>query len=305
MNLLITGGWKHAKENIPNLVEMGHDVVFLQNESDALPCDPAWVEGVVGNGIFLSHPIMNFTNLRYIQLTSAGYDRVPMDYIKEHKIQIHNARGVYSVPMAEFAVAGVLALYKKLASFLESQRDHEWRKQRDLMELSGQTVLILGFGSVGRECAKRFKAFGTKNLAVDIRKPKGEFDVYYPVVELAKALSCADVIILTLPLTDKTKGMFCASTFSCCKRGAVLVNIARGALVCEDDLVEALKTKVLSGAVLDVFDEEPLPKESSLWQMDQVLISPHNSFVSPQNAARLFQVITGNLTEYCNRGIRI
>lgn len=305
MNLLITGAWCEAQENLSLFKTEGHQVKYMQYEQDELPCIPEWVEGVIGNGLFLYHPIERFINLRYIQLTSAGYDRVPMDYIKEHKIQIHNARGVYSVPMAEFAVAGVLALYKKLASFLESQRDHEWRKQRDLMELSGQTVLILGFGSVGRECAKRFKAFGTNVLAVDICKPKGEFEVFYPVDELANALPYADVIILTLPLTDKTKGMFCASTFSCCKRGAVLVNIARGALVCEDDLVEALKAKVLSGAVLDVFDEEPLPKESSLWQMDQVLMSPHNSFVSPQNAARLFQVITDNLTEYCNRRIKI
>lgn len=295
MNLLITGAWKQAKENIPNLVEMGHDVVFLQNEPDALPCDPAWVEGVVGNGIFLSHPIKNFTNLRYIQLTSAGYDRVPMDYIKEHKIQIHNARGVYSVPMAEFAVAGVLALYKKLASFLESQRDHEWRKQRDLMELSGQTVLILGFGSVGRECAKRFKAFGTKILAIDIQKPEVGFDAFYSVEHIPEAMAQAEIVVLTLPLTEKTRGVFDGDRLTLCKPGAILVNISRGAVVKEQALVEALRNRTLGGAVLDVFETEPLSKESPLWDMPNVIVTPHNSFVSECNANRLVSVICKNL----------
>ena len=296
MNLLITGAWKHAKENIPNLVEMGHDVVFLQNESDALPCDPAWVEGVVGNGIFLSHPIKNFTNLRYIQLTSAGYDRVPMDYIKEHKIQIHNARGVYSVPMAEFAVAGVLALYKKLAGFLESQRDHEWRKQRDLMELSGQTVLILGFGSVGRECAKRFKAFGTNILAADIQKPEVGFDTFYSVEHIPEALAQADIVVLTLPLTEETRGMFDGERLTLCRPGAILVNVSRGAVVKEQALVEALRNRTLGGAVLDVFETEPLPKESPLWDMRNVIITPHNSFISAANSTRLWKLIVNNLS---------
>lgn len=295
MNLLITGAWKQAKENIPNLVEMGHDVVFLQNESDALPCDPAWVEGIVGNGLFLSHPIENFTNLRYIQLTSAGYDRVPMDYIKEHKIQIHNARGVYSVPMAEFAVAGVLALYKKLASFLESQRDHEWRKQRDLMELSGQTVLILGFGSVGRECAKRFKAFGTMVLAADIQKPEMGFDVFYSMEHLPEALARADIVILTLPLTEETRGMFNEKAFASCKPGVILVNISRGTIVKERALVEALRKGTLGGAVLDVFETEPLPESSPLWDLPNVIVTSHNCFVSECNDDRLASVIYENL----------
>lgn len=117
MNLLITGAWREAKEHISFFQTEGHRVKYMQYEQDELPCAPEWVEGIIGNGIFLFHSIEEFVNLHYIQLTSAGYDRVPMDYIKEHKIQIYNARGVYSVPMAEFAVAGVLALYKRLPGF--------------------------------------------------------------------------------------------------------------------------------------------------------------------------------------------
>ena len=126
MNLLITGAWQHASMFIPKLIEQGHEVFFLQNEADVLPCNPEWVEGIIGNGIFLQHPISSFPNLKFIQLTSAGFDRVPMDYVKENGIEIHNARGVYSVPIAEFAVAGVLELYKGMKEFQKNQKEKKW-----------------------------------------------------------------------------------------------------------------------------------------------------------------------------------
>lgn len=294
MNLLITGAWQQAEETIPRLVEMGHDVAFLQNESDPLPCDPAWVEGIVGNGIFQSHPIEDFTNLRYIQLTSAGYDRVPMDYVEEHGIQIHNARGVYSVPMAEFALWGVLSLYKHADFFAANQKAHAWEKDRTLLELAGKTVLIVGFGSVGQECAKRFRAFDTTVLAADLQRPDGGFDAFYPIERLPEALACADVVVLTLPLTVQTRGMFGETLISVCKPGAVLVNISRGAVVREAALAAALQSGTLGGAVLDVFETEPLSVESPLWDIPNVRTTPHNSFVGDQTGVRLRNLILKN-----------
>lgn len=295
MNLLITGAWHEAKEHIPFFQTEGHQVKYMQYEQDELPCAPEWVEGIIGNGIFLFHPIEEFVNLHYIQLTSAGYDRVPMDYVKEHKIQIYNARGVYSVPMAEFAVAGVLALYKRLPGFLESQRNHEWQKRRDLLELSGKKVLVVGFGSVGKECAKRFRAFGTMILAADIQKPEMGFDVFYSMEHLPEVLARANIVVLTLPLTEMTKGMFDEKFLSVCNPGAILVNISRGAIVKEQALVEALRKGTLSGAVLDVFETEPLPADSPLWDMPNVIITPHNSFKGDQSGIRLRNLILKNL----------
>lgn len=295
MNLLITGAWHEAKENFSFFQTEGHQVKYMQYEQDELPCAPEWVEGIIGNGIFLFHPIEEFVNLHYIQLTSAGYDRVPMDYVKEHKIQIYNARGVYSVPMAEFAVAGVLALYKRLPGFLESQRNHEWQKRRDLLELSGKKVLVVGFGSVGKECAKRFRAFGTMILAADIQKPEMGFDVFYSMEHLPEVLARANIVVLTLPLTGMTKGMFDEKFLSVCNPGAILVNISRGAIVKEQALVEALRKGTLSGAVLDVFETEPLPADSPLWDMPNVIITPHNSFKGDQSGIRLRNLILKNL----------
>lgn len=294
MNLLLTGAWAKAKENIKTLEQMGHCVRFLQYEKDALPCEYDWVEGTVCNGLFLSHPIEKFKNLRYIQLTSAGFDRVPMDYVKEHQIEIHNARGVYSIPMAEFAVAGVLTLYKQMRFFSEKQKEHKWEKHRGLMELAGKTVVVVGCGSVGTECAKRFGAFGCRVVGVDLfPRADGSYDRMVELRELDRELPGADIVVLTLPLTDETRHMMHRDRLALLKNSAVLVNIARGAVVDTAALVE--KTDHIGGAVLDVFEEEPLNAYSPLWDKENVILTPHNSFVGEGNGDRLTKLVIDKL----------
>lgn len=294
MNLLVTGAWQQAKEYTSKLEEQGHLVQFLQFEKDALPCGYEWVEGIIGNGIFLSHPIEKFTNLKYIQLTSAGFDRVPMDYVKNHGITINNARGVYSVPMAEYAIAGVLSLYKEQRFFAHKQMEHAWEKKRDLRELSDRKVCILGCGSVGSECAKRFEAFGCRVVGIDIViREIPHFSCVYHLDEMKEVLSDVDIAVITLPLTGATYHIFNRDMLDVMKPGAVVVNIARGALVDTDALIDALNNK-LGGAVLDVFEEEPLG-ESPLWDMKNVIITPHNSFVGSGNNIRMSNVIMKNI----------
>lgn len=294
MNLLITGAWTGAKDYIEQIENEGHAVVFMQYEKDDLPCAYEWVEGIICNGLFLTHSIEKFVNLKYIQLTSAGFDRVPMEYVAEHNIEIHNARGVYSIPMAEFAVAGVLQLYKKMDFFRESQKKHEWNKHRGCLELFEKTVCVVGCGSVGTECAKRFSAFGCHVVGVDLYPRE---DVYYENMvhlnELDSVLPRTDVLILTLPLTEETMHLMNAEKFALLKEGAVLVNIARGAVVDSEALIENVDK--LGGAVLDVFEEEPLDASSSLWDMENVIVTPHNSFVGDNNQSRLRDVIMNNL----------
>ena len=295
MKLLVTGAWQGAKENMDALRAMGHEIAFLQQEKEALPVDPAWVEGAVCNGLFLHHPLSCFPNLRYIQLTSAGFDRVPMDEIRARGIEIRNARGVYSVPMAEHAVWGVLSLYHQARFFFGNQAESRWEKHRGLRELAGKTVCILGTGSVGTECAKRFRAFSCRVLGVNRTvRENPAFDAVLPMDALADALRQADVVVLTLPLTEETRGLMNAERLALMTPGAALVNIARGAIVSERALIEALQGS-LGGAVLDVFDPEPLAPESPLWTMENVIVTPHNSFVSDGNAARLNSLILGNL----------
>ena len=289
MNLLITGAWTDAKEHIAEIEAMGHQVRFLQQEKDELPCTYEWVEGVICNGLFLHHPISRFTNLRYIQLTSAGYDRVPMDEVERRHIEIHNARGVYSIPMAEFAIAGVLDLYKDMARFREQQKRHEWSKNRSIRELAGSKVLIIGCGSVGTECAKRFKAFDCQVIGIDIYVRN---DCYYDVIkelqELQTEVKDADVMVLTLPLTEDTRGLIDREILSSFK--GILVNIARGGIVDQKALEEWN-----GSAVLDVFEQEPLEESSPLWEREKMIITPHNSFIGNRNGLRLKNLIIHNL----------
>ena len=294
MNLLITGAWNNASEYLDDIKGMGHTVIFHQFEKEKLLCPYEWVEGIICNGLFLYHSIEKFTSLRYIQLTSAGFDRIPMEYIQEKQIEIHNARDVYSIPMAEFAVGGVLQLYKKSSFFWKNKKKHGWEKHRGLLELHEKRVCIVGCGSVGTECAKRFQAFGCKVTGADLFPRKQEY--YNKIVgleHLDSVLLETDIIILTLPLTEATKNFMNDKKFALLKNGSVLVNISRGAIVDTQALISALER--LGGAVLDVFEQEPLEESSLLWDMEHVILSPHNSFVSDGNNRRLGMLIMDSL----------
>ena len=296
MNILITGAWPDAKKHIEQIEAMGHCTVFLQNEADALPCDPTWPAGLICNGLFLHHPIEQFRNLRFIQLTSAGFDRVPMDYVQSHGIEIHNARGVYSAPMAEFAVGSVLQIYKQFPFFRENQKAHRWEKRRDLRELTGKTVVILGCGSVGTECAKRFRVFACKLIGVDIYPRQDErFDEILPLTALDETLPAADVLILTVPLTDETRGLINAARLAAMKPDATLVNISRGAVIDEPSLAAHLQANPAFTAALDVFESEPLNESSPLWACSNAILTPHNSFAGEGCAVRIREVILSNL----------
>lgn len=291
MKLLITGAWKCTGEQLNQIEQMGHSIAFMQNESDNLPCAYDQVEGVICNGLFLHHAIEKFTSLQYIQLTSAGFDRVPLDYVQAHGIAIHNARGVYSIPMAEFAISGVLQLYKQSRFFYENQKKSVWEKNRGILELYGKMICIIGCGSVGTECAKRFGAFGCRVIGVDLYpREDNAYEKMYSLLDLDNCLPQADIVVLTLPLTKETRGMMNDGRFLKMKDKSILVNIARGAVVDAQALLKALDEKLL-GAVLDVFEEEPLSSDYPLWQKENVIVTPHNSFVGDGNQERLEKII--------------
>lgn len=298
MKLLLTGAFKYTNEQIEYLKSLGNEVVFVQDEREKIGFDVSDIEGVICNGLFLYNKIEQFKSLKYIQLTSAGFDRVPLDYINEHKIKIYNARGVYSVPMAEFALTGILQLVKQSRFFYENQKQHMWEKSRTLGELLGKTAVIVGAGNIGTEVAKRLDAFDMTVIGVDVcNNEKLYFDNVELLSELDEYLKIADVVVLTLPLMDSTRGMFDKTKFELMKENSIFVNLARGPLVVENDLIDSLEQKLIGGAVLDVFDVEPLEKNSPLWDMKNVILTPHNSFVGENNNKRMFKVIVENLGE--------
>ncbi len=299
MKLLMTGAFNCTDEQKLNIEKLGCEVMFQQMENEPLSQEMFTADGVICNGLFLHNDLDKFPNLKFVQLTSAGLDRVTVDRMKEKGITLCNARGVYSTPMAEWTLTGVLTLYKHTNEFYSNQQKHKWVKDRSVKELSGSKICVVGCGSVGTECAKMFKPFASEIIAVDIVKPASDlFDNYYTINNVTEALKNADVVILTLPLTDETRNMFNKKLLSQFKNDAILVNIARGAVVNEEDLINALKNNALGGAVLDVFNTEPLNEKSELWDLENVIITPHNSFVSQKNNERLYNVVYNNLKEF-------
>jgi phosphoglycerate dehydrogenase-like enzyme len=293
--LLLTGAFKYNQEQLSNLENLGYEIVFVQDERKTLNIDVSDIDAVVCNSLFLYNDITEFKNLRTIQLTSAGLDRVPLDYIKEKRIQLFNASGVYSIPMAEWAVLKILEIYKKSRQFYKNQDEHKWEKQRKLLELTDKTAAIIGYGNVGTEIAKRLKAFGTNVISVDRRIKEDEYANESVLIDnLDVALVKSDIIILTVPLTDETKHLINEEKIKVMKDNAVLINASRGGIIDEIALIESLNKDKFLGVALDVFEEEPLD-ESSLWDFENVIITPHNSFVSDKVNERLFKLMIENL----------
>ena len=289
MNILVTGAFQLNSEELAQLEAAGHKV-FVHPDERARVEQPERYEAVVCNGLFLYTPIEHFSNLRLIQLTSAGLDRVPLDYIHEHNIELHNAAGVYSVPMAEFAICGILQLYKQSRFFTENQAKHCWAKHRGLLELSGKRVCILGCGDVGCEIAKRLKVFGCHIIGVNRTvRTLPDFDDVLPLRELQNVAAKSDILICCIALTPETCGIVSKEIFACLPKDAVFVNVARGAPAEKTALISWLQNG--GRAVLDVFEEEPLPTNSQLWEMENVILTPHNSFVGEGNRERLWNCI--------------
>ncbi|MGN0222435.1 MAG: NAD(P)-dependent oxidoreductase [Muribaculaceae bacterium] len=297
MNLLLTGCFNYTDSQLSQLAGLGFTIHFMQQESGPLPLPASEVDATVCNGLFLHHSIDEFSRLKLIQLTSAGLDRVPLDSIRRRGIILHNARGVYSAPMAEWAVFRILEHYKHADEFRQNQLGRQWTKIRAIRELTDAKVAIVGAGNVGTEVAKRLEPFGCEIAGYDIHtNPQPHFAEMRLIESLAYTVDKFDIIILTAPLTPQTEGLISSDILSQLRQNAMLVNIARGGLVDEQALIAALRNRPDLFAALDVFATEPLPASSPLWQLPNVAISPHNSFVGHANSLRMFEVILTNLS---------
>ena len=298
-NLLLTGAFPYSEEQKEQLARLGCGVCLMQQESGELSVEASQAEMVICNGLFLHHDIEEFANLRYIQLTSAGLDRVPLDRIRERGIVLHNARGVYGIPMAEWVMFRVLERYKQAGCFWEQQRRRVWEKHRGLREIVGCRVAIIGAGNVGQEVAKRFVIFGAEVIGYDVRIfAAPTFEQVELIDKFAGEVDTFDIVVVTAPLTVQTYHLISRDMLARLKKDAILVNIARGALIDEKALCEVLVERPDVYAVLDVFEQEPLTDDSPLWRLPNVALSPHNSFVSDGNNERMFSVIYNNLKAY-------
>jgi phosphoglycerate dehydrogenase-like enzyme len=213
--------------------------------------------------------------LRLVQVLGAGVDGVLPAPDLAPEVVLANQRGMSAAPMAEFGLTLVLALLKQLPGFVAAQRERAWRRALPA-RVAGKTLAILGLGAIGEALAERAAALGMRVLATQ-RAPKAHPAVakIEPPERTDAVLAEADVVVLLLPLTAETRGFFSRERFACMKPGAYLVNLARGGIVDEAALVEALREGRLAGAAFDVFASEPLPAASPLWEAPNLWITPH------------------------------
>lgn len=294
MNILVTGGWYESKDHLDDIRELGFNVYFLEKESDALPCDASIIDGVVCCKVFNWHPIESFTNLKFIQTESVGYDRVPTEYCKAHNIKVYNVRDTYAEPMSEYVIGHLLSWYQDMAQEMSNQIDHGWVKNHEKRELAGKNVCIIGTGNIAKFTAKKLKAFDCKVIGISHTVRDVEYlDEVRTYDDLAKTLEWADVVLVAT--TPSGRVVIGEAELAMMKKTAVLVNVARGLMVDQKALVKALKDGAIEGAILDVMEVEPVPFDDELWGLENVILTPHSSYIGEGNAERLWQTIKTDL----------
>ncbi|EPC04225.1 hypothetical protein L861_02610 [Litchfieldella anticariensis FP35 = DSM 16096] len=232
---------------------------------------------------------------RWIHFLSAGVEKIwQMDFDKTH-ILMTKSSGVHGAPISEYVIGAILYFTKQFGRFHDQARRGEWQRTW-LGELTGCQLTVLGLGHIGQSLARRAKAFDMLVVGT-LRhlRPVEYVDRVVPWSLIGKELAHTDFLVVCLPLTDDTQGLVNDELLSKLKPQALLIDISRGGVVNGDAVLRALDNGILQGAVLDVFEEQPLPKESSLWKRDDVLITPHVSGTTPFYLERAIGVFVENL----------
>ncbi|HLH63272.1 MAG TPA: D-2-hydroxyacid dehydrogenase [Ktedonobacteraceae bacterium] len=258
-------------------------------------------------------------DLRWVQLYSAGVNQVVNQPLFKTDVMFTTSSGIHAINIAEYVFTMILAWFHRLPSLLDWQRTGVWspeRLSRSVFlpwELWGKTIGIVGYGSIGRQVARLAGAFGMRILAMQrgadhrdhgfqfpgVGDPNGSLPArYYTPDQLPAMLTECDIVVIAVPSTSGTRGMFNQAAFQSMKNSAFLVNIARGDVCNQADLIQALQEKQIAGAALDVFEQEPLPSDSPLWHLPNVFLSPHISGLTPEYDNRVSMLFAENLRRY-------
>ncbi|MGD7044977.1 D-2-hydroxyacid dehydrogenase [Jeotgalibacillus proteolyticus] len=238
--------------------------------------------------------------LKWLQSWSAGVDNLSLDVFEKRNQLVTSANGVHANPISETIFAMMLGLTRLVHTYVKQQQSKTWHHAGLGLEMHGKTLGLLGAGAIGKETAKIAKAFGMKVIGFR-RSGKEEeyFDTMIPMTELTSALPECDYVVNTLPLTKETTGLFNTEQFESMKESAYFINIGRGETVNEKALIKALQENKIAGAGLDVFEQEPLEENNPLWEMDQVIITPHTSGATEYYNQRVIEeIFIPNLKDY-------
>lgn len=257
---------------------------------------------LVVSGLWNNALLENASRLRFVQSISAGVNQYDQAAFNAKGVRLASAQGVNEIAVAEHAMALMLGLKRHIHIGRDNQARQFWRPMiADLGaredELAGKTLLIVGYGRIGAQLAKLAKAFDMRVIGTrrNTSGDRGPADTLVPIARLADVLPEADVVALTCPLTPETTGLINASAFARMKPGAILINVARGPVVDELALIEALQSGRLAGAGIDVTVDEPLPASSPLWTYENALITPHTAGETRAYEDNVLDVLMENL----------
>lgn len=291
--------YDYGSEKMSTVRELGYEVKIVKEEEVGSCGDLKDIEVMVCYNPFNNLDMSRFEGLKWIQLSSVGIDQAPLGYLKERGITLTNNRGGYGIPMGEWVVMKSLELLKHSKVFYRNQLDKRWKIDTGVLEIYGKTIGFIGTGNIAVEAAKRFKGFGVTILGVNTSGGDVEyFDKCYPMSEIDKMISQCNIVVVTIPYTGDTHKLLNEDRFKAMKKDAYLINVSRGSIVDEAMLIEYIMNGGIKGAALDVFEEEPLSDSSPLWELENVILTPHNSWISEKRNERRFETIYENLKNY-------
>lgn len=253
-------------------------------------------------GLINEEFISQMLQLKFVQCLTAGYDRADLSVLKRKNILFAYAKDVFSIQIAEDVLAKILFINRRLADYYNLMNQKIWEFKPITYEIYGSTIGIVGAGSIGNEIAKRLKSFGCH--IIGFRRTSIHNDYYDEMVHDKKGLNhllrSSDYVIIALPLNDETKDFIGKKELSIMKKSALLINVARGEIVDQDALINALNNKDIRGAALDVTTPEPLPSNHLLWSSKNIFITPHQASSSPKMHTRLVDQVIDSCKTYLN-----
>jgi D-2-hydroxyacid dehydrogenase (NADP+) len=281
---------------------LGEKITECRTKEEAMSMLPEAEIAIVmgGAGLTIDEDMLNAgKKLKLILSVSAGVEKLPLKQLHDRGIAVCNSKGAHAVTIAEFVLGGMLAMSHHFPAFMRNQANAQWRTFFSGDDLEGQTLCVIGAGSIGSEIGKKAKAFDMRVLGLK-RKPEPleYFDEVWGIERLHEALGQSDYVALITPLTPETYHLMGVEEFRVMKDTSVFMNVSRGDTVDEAALINALKRKQIAGAFLDVFHTEPLPKESPLWTMENVVVTPHNAGPSTNSERKTVKLLCDNIIRF-------
>lgn len=303
MKVVLTKAQRWHDDIREKIEALGYEIIDHGDEAEAFTDEEYGCDALVGLNPFRGADVDKFRSLKLFQAISAGYETLPVEKLKEKGVAFANARDVYSVPIAEFTIMRILEIYKKAMKFRKQQTEHIWEKDFRMQELTDKRAAVLGTGSIGAQIAKRLKAFDAVTIGFNRSGRSAEyFDEVHSIDELKNMVNGLDIIIVALPLNDGSIHIIDKNILEKMHKKSILINIGRGQSVDTRALCEILKEERIMGAALDVFEEEPLPDNDPLWDMDNLIFSPHTCSGSNYMNKRIYDLAYTNLKALAENG---